>query len=170
MNIDEYRPWHTVETNEKRNVFYSIRSDGKVISTTKKHYVEKVVNPHMTHGGLIVIINKKTYRLRCLVAKYFSEEYKEGMSVLHKDGNPYNCKIENLIICDKKTAGKLTGGLSNSKKIIVTDKETGECKTYNSIIEFCRKNYISQRAFYDWKQGRVKKSILQRYKIVELKK
>lgn len=155
--------WHTFETEEKRKVYYSVREDGLVISTSKKNYQERIVKPILSNGVLVVRINRKVYKVKNLVAKYFTNQYKDGMCVLLKDKNPYNCSINNLIICDKKKAGELTGGLACNKPIIANGKK------YNSIIEFCRKNYIGQRTFYDAKQKRYKTSILDEFKIKQIK-
>jgi hypothetical protein len=161
--LDNYLQWHTIETEAKRKVFYSVREDGLVISTSKKTYKEKIVKSVLSGGVLVVRINRKVYKVKNLVAKYFTNQYKDGMCVLLKDKNPYNCSINNLIICDKKKAGKLTGGLACNKPIIANGRK------YNSIIEFCRKNYIGQRTFYDAKQKRYKTSILDEFKIKQIK-
>lgn len=149
--------WHTIETEDIRRVLYSIREDGLVISTTKKNYYERIVKPILSNGVLVVRINRKVYKVKNLVAQYFTNEYKEGMCVLLKDNNPYNCNVDNLIICDKKKAGELTGGKACNRPIIANSKH------YKSITEFCNKNYIGIRTFYDYQQGRYKTSILDDY-------
>ena len=155
--------WHTFETEEKRKVLYSIREDGLVISTSKKTYQEKIVKPILSNGVLVVRINRKVYKVKNLVAQYFTNEYKENMCVLLKDGNPYNCNAENLIICDKKQSGELTGGKASNRPVIANGKE------YKSITEFCKKNYIGQRTFYDKRQGRYKTSVLDGFFIEQIK-
>lgn len=163
------KPWHTFETEDIRKVLYSIREDGLVISTNKRTFEEKIVKPILSNSVLVVRINRKVYKVKNLVAKYFTDEYKDGMCVLLKDNNPYNCNVNNLIICDKKRSGELTGGKHNSKiKVVAKDKRTGEKTEYNSIREFCEKTYCGVRTYYDKKQGRYKTSILDDYKIKEL--
>lgn len=147
--------WHTFETTDNRKVLYSIREDGLVISTSKKNYNEKIVKPILSNGVLVVRINRVVYKVKNLVAKYFTEDYKENCCVLLKDNNPYNCNVENLIICDKKKSGELTGGLAKNKKSIKTKH-----KIYNSVKEFCEENYIGIRTYYDYKQKRYKNSIV----------
>lgn len=155
--------WHTFETENKRKVFYSIREDGLVISTSKKTYIEKIVKPILNNGVLVVRINRKVYKIKNLVAKCFTNQFKDGMCVLLKDKNPYNCNINNLIICDKKKSGELTGALACNKPIVANGEK------YNSITEFCKKKYIGKRTFYDAKQKKYKKSILDDYEIRVLK-
>lgn len=156
--------WHTIQTEDKRRVLYSIREDGLLISTSKKTYQERLVKPVLSNGVLVTRINGKVYKVKNLVAKYFTNEYKDGMCVLLKDNNPYNCSVDNLLICDKKKAGELTGGKA-SVNIPLKVKNI----EYKSITEFCKKNYIGQRTYYDKKQGRYKTSILDNYKIKEKK-
>ena len=147
--------WHTFETTDKRKVLYSIREDGFVISTNKKSLNEKIVKPTLSNGVLVVRINRVVYKVKNLVAQCFSDNYFENCCVLLKDKNPYNCNINNLIICDKRTSGKLTSVLAKNKKSIKTKH-----KIYNSIKEFCEENYIGIRTYYDYKQKRYKNSIV----------
>ena len=151
--------WHTFETEDKRNVLYSIREDGLVISTNKRTYGEKIVKPVLSQGVLVVRINRKAYKVKNLVAKCFTKDYKDDMCVYCKDGNPYNCSIDNLLICTKSKSGELTGRLAYNKEIKVNGIK------YKSITDFCRKNYIGQRTFYDKISNRYKTSILDDYKI-----
>lgn len=147
--------WHTFETEEKRKVLYSIREDGLVISTNKKTYMEKIIKPVLSNGVLVVRINRKVYKVKQLVTKYFMENYFDGCCVLHKDCNPYNCQINNLIICSKKESGERTGGKANKKSITFAGKK------YDTITSFCKQNYIGIRTYYDYKQKRYNHSILE---------
>ena len=147
--------WHTFETTDKRKVLYSIREDGFVISTNKKSLNEKIVKPTLSNGVLVVRINRVVYKVKNLVAQCFSDNYFENCCVLLKDKNPYNCNINNLIICDKRTSGKLTGGLAKVKKYIKT-----KTKIYESVKQFCKDNYIGLRTYYDYKQKRYNTSIV----------
>ena len=152
---DIEKRWHTFETEDIRKVWYSIREDGLVISTNKRTYQEKIVKPVLSGSVLIVRINRKVFKVKQLVAKYFCDDYYDGCCIIHKDDNPYNCEIENLIICDRQKSGKLTGYKANRDKQIIFNN-----KKYNSVKEFCEKNYIGIRTYYDYKQKRYKNSII----------
>lgn len=163
---DVDREWKTLETEDKRKVLYSVREDGVVISTNKKTYIEKILKPVLSNGVLVVRINRKVYKIKNLVAKCFIKEYTKNMCVLLKDNNPYNCNINNLILKDKKSVGKITGGKANS--ISVIQNINGKKIKYNSIKEFCKNNYIGVRTYFDKKSKRYNTSIVDDLKFKEL--
>lgn len=61
-----------------------------------------------TGDGWRVKYNGKTYRLQYLIAMYHGWEIPKRGRVGHRDGDPMNNRIENLILIDYKTQG--TGG------------------------------------------------------------
>lgn len=84
-----------------------------------------------------------THGVAQLVAKYFMDEApRDGLRLLHKDDNRWNCRAENLEWVSKSYIGKRYGGLSNSIPVIKIDTETGEeLDHYDSMAEAGRENF-----------------------------
>lgn len=60
------------------------------------HYYERFGRKHEKY--VYIIVKKKRYLVKQLVARNFSNTWEQGSRILHKDGNPRNCNIENLIV------------------------------------------------------------------------
>ena len=110
-------------------------------------YLERVPHHHYQRTGykrdnyIYVIVNKKHYLVKHLVAKYFSRQWEEGSHVLHKDKNPHNCSLENLII---KPRSYCPSECCNNSPIEF--HINGEWRRFNSIKEAAEKLHISRSA------------------------
>lgn len=133
---------------------YKIGNDGTVIKCSKKLYRESTSTPYIKDGKMAVKINGKEYYVKHLVAKAFIDGYKKGAPIIHKDGNPKNCSIDNLMLITKTELGRITGGDSRRKAVIVNGTE------YYSVRECAKHLYCSYQTVLDYLAGKVKSSVL----------
>jgi len=101
------------------------------------HYVVKVATDR---GSSEVKVSR-------LVAETWLN-FKDGQVVLHKDRNKKNNDIANLIVTDKRTAGRATGHISRAKKIALY-VDNRPVKIYRSIRQAALDNRISYQTIID---------------------
>jgi len=133
---------------------YSICEDGTVIKTSRKHFIESKVTPYLKSGMAAVKINGKEYTLKNLVARHFIPGHRKGDYVEVIDGNPFNCKRENLRSYSKQEHGQRTGHRSRSHKVIVNGVE------YRSIRACAKALHCSYQTVLDYLSGGIKHSVL----------
>ena len=101
----------------------------------------KRARPGLSHNGTI-----KAYYLHRIVAQHFIDNPDNLPEVNHIDGDFYNNKADNLEWISKldnmRHASKNKLMKRYTRKVIITNKETGEEKIFNSITE-CAK-YIDR--------------------------
>jgi len=139
---------------EGKRFVYKIGNDGSVIKCSKKLYRESKATPYMKRGKLAVKINQKEYLVKHLVAKVFIKGYRKSMSVCHKDGNPKNCAVDNLLVLTKEELGKITGGDSRRKPVMAN------CVEYYSVRDCAKALNCSYQTLLDYLAGKVKNSVL----------
>jgi len=134
---------------------YSVGCDGSVIRTSKKLYRETKVARYTKHGKATVKLSNREYHVKKLVAQAFLPHYQRDMSITHKDGNPLNCRSDNLVLFDKYTLGRVTGGDSRRKAVIYNGDE------FYSVRECAKALNCSYQTLSDYLNGKVKHSVLQ---------
>ena len=157
------------ETDKHR---YYVSNQGYVLSVSSKSYKERRLTGHVKQGRknapYTIRIGGKDKSIKHLVAQAFMPDYKGlDSNILHKDGNKKNCHVDNLIIVPKKQVCKITGPLSRSQKVVVTDKHGTET-VYSSIRKAAIALNCSYQTLLDYMKGRYKSSVLDGYKIVKV--
>jgi len=133
---------------------YKICENGKVLRTSKKHFIESTSHPYMKHGNLAIKIASKEYYVKHLVAQAFISGYKKGDSVVLKDSNASNCELGNLLVFKKSELGRITGGDSRRRPVIADGVE------YYSVRDCARRLHCSYQTVLDYLSGGVKNSVL----------
>lgn len=125
---------------------YYISSVGEVYSSRHYNKLTKMVLKQDKDGYLEVGLykNKKRYfrRVHRLVLEAFSKNPDRLTQVNHKDGNVQNNSVDNLEWCtcqhNLQHSFRVLGrkpSITTNKKVILTNKETGDIKTFFSIKE-----------------------------------
>lgn len=108
-------------------------------------------------GPMCISINRKKFRVHCLVAYYFLGPKPDEYVVFHKDGNKCNNERWNLEYIQKKDVCKRMLPFSVAKtgspvcKIDVKTKEVIDF--YSSVIEAAKDNYIDPKGIFDVLNG-----------------
>lgn len=131
--------WIVMEENQ----FYEISNYGRIKS--KRYWVgnrwiyrDKILKPTVGKNGyLIVNINKKSFYVHRLVAKYFLKKEKGKKFVNHIDGNKENNFILNLEYCTvyENNIHAIENNLRKIKKIIQKDCDGKVINNWNSMKE-----------------------------------
>lgn len=155
--------------SETENHKYFVSNYGYVLSVTSKSYKEHKLSGYVKQGRknapYVVKIGNAEHCVKHLVAQAFMPEYNGSKSnIFHKDGNKRNCRIDNLIIVPKSQVAKITGPLSRSQAIIVTDSKGNKTK-YSSIRKAAGSLNCSYQTLLDFINGRYKNSVLDGYVI-----
>jgi hypothetical protein len=82
---------------------YTACDDGTILRARKRTYTERECKPFLYRGAAHVCIYGKSspQKVDTLIAKAFIPGYKPGSTIIHKDGNPLNCAVSNLLIARK---------------------------------------------------------------------
>lgn len=157
------------ETDKHR---YYVSNQGYVLSVSSKSYKERRLTGYVKQGRknapYIIKLDGKEKCIKHLVAQAFMPDYKGDKSViLHKDGNKKNCRVDNLIVVSKRQVNQITGALSTSQKVVVTDKQGIET-VYSSIRKAAIALNCSYQTLLDYMKGRYKSSVLDGYRIVKV--
>ncbi|MCL2531573.1 MAG: hypothetical protein FWE40_05400 [Oscillospiraceae bacterium] len=142
------------EVGTGRVYIYTVREDGKAIKTSRKRYVESRVTPYLKRGHAVVKINGKEFTLKNLVAAKFHKDYFAGAYVEVIDGNPFNCRVQNLRIYSQSEHGKRTGYRSGSQPVVVDGVK------YRSVRAAAKALHCSYQTLLDYINGDAKHSVL----------
>lgn len=77
--------------------------------------IKKFKDPYLDYA--LVTINKRNYRAKNLIAKYFIKEFKKNDVVIQKNGDIFDCRVENLKVVPRKAHSKRKCGLGRAKKV-----------------------------------------------------
>ena len=96
---------------------YKVSNKGKV----KNIKFNRLMKPSATQGGILQVIiskdsKKKAINLPRLVYNSFAMTLEENMVITHRDRNPKNCSLENLIVFQDHSTLKSYLLLSNTIK------------------------------------------------------
>lgn len=157
------------ETDKHR---YYVSNQGYVLSVSSKSFKERRLTGYVKQGRksapYVIKIGKQEKCIKHLVAQAFLPDYKNNKSVvLHKDGNKKNCHADNLIVVSKRQVNQITGPLSRSQKIAVTDSQ-GKETVYSSIRKAAIALNCSYQTLLDYMKGGYKSSVLDGYRIVKV--
>ena len=157
------------ETSKHR---YYVSNQGYVLSVSGKSYKEHRLTGYVKQGRknapYVIKIGQQEKCVKHLVAQAFLPDYKGSKRViLHKDGNKKNCRADNLIVVSKRQVNQITGPLSRSQKVIVTDNQGHEA-VYSSIRKAATALNCSYQTLLDYIHGRYKSSVLESYRIVKM--
>lgn len=105
---------------------------------------------------MVVRVGSKRYVLKRLVLRSFvGIDVGETWRIQHRDGNPENCALNNLILYSREEAERL--GLGSRWKIEVEFND-GRTVIYRSLAECSKALYCDRSTLYDYLHGRVKDS------------
>jgi len=153
MDYDDDLDWKRIPV-ESKVYAYQVRADGMIIRTSKKRFVESRVKPFMKRGKLMVKIANREYCVKHLVAAAFMPRYRKGYGVIHRDGDPVNCGLGNLVVMSARKLGRVTGGDSRRKPVTYGGVE------YYSVRDYAKKLYCSCQTLSDYLNGKTRKGVL----------
>ena len=116
---------------------------------------------------LVIRIGGKRLVLKNEVIKAFTnKKVVNHWQIQHKDGNPENCKLNNLVFIPLEECDKYKG----TSRIVVTLKNK-TVVTYRSVAEAAEALFVTERTLYNFIYKKVKRSVLHETetKIVMLK-
>lgn len=144
----------------KRGTYYASRK-GEFFIKYKggaTHYLSKYMNHYK--GYVAVSVNRSSYCAKNLIAKLFIKGYKPGDIVIQKNGDVFDCRVENLKVIPKKLYAKKTYGLIGAKpvglyennRLVRTWPSARKCAkdmycSYQMIMDACNNKW--QRKEYD---------------------
>ena len=143
-----------------KKIWYA-NSNGSVTSMLKSIGKSLNIHPFNKGGHATVKINGKETRLSRLIASTFFRNFNPELRVGYKDGNRFNCSIENLYLYTQRIHGKRTGYMSRSKSVIVKESRQ-EPVEYRSVREAAKHLYVSYQTLLDYLGGDVKHSVLKK--------
>lgn len=143
-------------------------SNGIIIRAWIKTMREDCVKPFMKNNIAYVKIAGKTMILKSIIAECFIPGFRKGDRVICKDGNEFNCALDNLKVITKSEQGRNTGYLSRSIPVQITIN--GDVIEYRSISEAAKALYISDETLRQFLYGKINKSVLEgkgiRFKLI----
>lgn len=116
---------------------------------------------------LVIRIGGERLVLKNEVIKAFTnKKVVKHWQIQHKDGNPENCKLNNLVFIPLEECDKYKG----TSRIVVTLKNKSTV-TYKSVAEAAKALFVTERTLYNFIYKKVKRSVLHETvsKIVMLK-
>lgn len=116
---------------------------------------------------LVIRIGGERLVLKNEVIKAFTnKKVVKHWQIQHKDGNPENCKLNNLVFIPLEECDKYKG----TSRIVVTLKNKSVV-TYKSVAEAAEALFVTERTLYNFIYKKVKRSVLHETvsKIVMLK-
>lgn len=126
---------------------YEVSDFGRIKNTI----TNKIIYGKLDRGTLRVRFSIKglikSQSISRIVAQAFLGEVSKNQTIIHKDGNGMNNRVDNLLIVDKKEKFELMGKQSAKKteiSIVVYDKENKNKTKYNSIREAAAILHISK--------------------------
>jgi hypothetical protein len=150
--------------DESKLFLYYACTDGYILRVLKSTYAEEKVKPYYRRGKAYGKVNQKDTPIKHLIAKAFIKKYKKGDIVENIDGNPMNCRLDNLRIITKQEFGKKTGGKGNNIPIVITFPD-GQEREYPSIRSAAKDLFVSYQTVIDILNAKYKKTVLDGYKI-----
>ena len=140
--------------NRQGEVFYKYKNG-------KTHYLAKHINKQ--HGYAYVRILRRDYPVKNLIAKHFIKGYEKGDVVSLKNGNPFDCSVENLVVLPKYVwakdtyamIGAKTVGLFENGKLVRKWGSARKCAkdlfcSYQTIIDACNNKWESKLFDVRW--------------------
>lgn len=116
---------------------------------------------------LVIRIGGKRLILKNEVIKAFTnKKVVNHWQIQHRDGNPENCKLNNLVFIPLEESDRYKG----TSRIVVTLKNKS-IVTYGSVSEAAEALFVTERTLYNFIYKKVKRSVLHETvsKIVMLK-
>lgn len=159
----DFALWATFD--ESDCFIYKVSEEGNILAFSKKTFREFGRAIYKRRNSAAFKANNKEYILKCLVAKHFISEYKQGDFVICKDGDEMNCSVNNLKVVSRSEYGKQTGALSKSKVITVYYPD-GKKKVFQSASAVAREFYVHRQTILDYlsKDRHPKRGIFEGYK------
>lgn len=110
-------------------------------------------------GAMMVIdIGNRHWPLKALVVNCFTKhEVAEPYRIQHKDGNPANCSLNNLILYTAEEARE--AGLMRKWKIEARMKD-GTTVIFKTLGQCAKELYCDRSTLYDYLHGKVRDSCL----------
>ena len=130
---------------------YLISSYGTVLNTDFFNKgITVPLKPTPLPSGNLVSLNGQPKLIHRLVAEAFIPNPRNLPEVMHKDGNKYNDRADNLewVVHHIKAIGEMSYG--KPVKAITKD---GKVERYNSVEEASRAMYVSRQAIYQALSG-----------------
>ena len=152
------------QIDESKLFLYFACTDGFILRVLKSTYQEERVKVYKRRGKAYGKVNQKDIPIKHLIAKAFIKGYKKGNIVECIDGNPMNCRLDNLRIITKQEFGKKTGGKGNNIPIVVTFPDDSE-QEFPSIRSAARALFVSYQTVIDILNGKYKNTVLDGYRI-----
>ena len=88
------------------NRIYYASSDGKIqyyLLSTGKY---RTLKGHVYRGDLRVFVDGRTYVVKSLISKLFTEGYQKNDRIINKNGDATDCSINNLLNISKEVRNK----------------------------------------------------------------
>lgn len=129
---------------ETDNRIYYVTNYGNVYciykKSKKKRYLSRLIN---SRNDVTVVINRKTYVVKNLVAKYYCKEWKPGYIVKLKDNDPWNLRYDNLNIIKKEFHFRAIQHDRVQKKVDLF-KEGKHIKSFQSIKDAAKYIHVDR--------------------------
>jgi hypothetical protein len=153
---------YALKVAESKLKIWYVSSDGSVTSVFKSINKKIIIHPFNKDGHATIKINGKETRLSRLIARNFIRGFNSQLRVGYKDGNKFNCNVNNLYLYTQTQHGKRTGYKSRSKAVIVKEYRQ-EPIEYRSIRTAAKHLYCSYQTLLDYLSGTVKTSVLKKF-------
>ena len=102
----------------KKGIYYASRSGEFFIKFKKSgkiRYIKKFKEPNLDYA--LVTILKTNYRAKNLIAKHFIKGYTRNDVVIQKNGDMYDCNVDNLIVIPRSKHSKKHYGQAHARKV-----------------------------------------------------
>lgn len=147
-------------------IYYAC-SRGFVLRVLKSTYDEQKVKVWYRRGAAYVKINQKNIPLKKVIAAAFLKDYKKGIIVETVNGNPFDCRVENLQLISKQEHGKRTGGRGNNTPVRVIFPN-GQERDFPSMRSAAKALFVSYQTVINKANEKYKNTVLNGYQILTL--
>ena len=155
---DFYDKFEDVKIAESpRGIYYASRK-GEVYIIYNKSKTKKVMakTKHPCKNYVVVKIRHTNYALKNLIAKAFIEGTETDDIVSQKNGNIYDCSVDNLVVTKRSVHNGKLGEVANAKPVGLF--ENGKMvKQWTSLRKCAKDMYVSSVCIADYCNGKVKK-------------
>lgn len=132
---------------------YYATSKGEFFVIYKKNNKKRMLSKFVKRGNIFVRIGKKQYTAKNLVAQTFIEGTNKNDIVTLKDGDIFNCSVDNLEVTKRSKFSKKVGGLARSKAVGLYEDDK-LMKTWESASACSRDMYCSIQCIFDYCDGK----------------